>query len=38
MVTAKIERILKKIMRKLSHINWSEVIRESIGTRIEEEK
>ncbi|MCL4333864.1 MAG: hypothetical protein M1290_06990 [Candidatus Thermoplasmatota archaeon] len=37
-ISAKIEKDTKEKMRKFSHINWSEVIRESIKNRIEEEE
>lgn len=37
-VSAKIEKETKEKMKKLSYINWSEVIRETLKARIEEEE
>ncbi|MCL6002340.1 MAG: VapB-type antitoxin [Candidatus Thermoplasmatota archaeon] len=37
-ISTKIEKDTKEKMRKFSYINWSEVIRESIRARIEEEE
>ncbi|MEM2995376.1 MAG: hypothetical protein QXI91_05110 [Candidatus Bathyarchaeia archaeon] len=36
-LTVKVDEELKERMKKLRHINWSEVIRESIRKKIEEE-
>ncbi len=37
-VSAKIEKETKEKMKKLSYINWSEVIRETLKARIAEEE
>ena len=37
-ITIRVGRELKERMRRLSHINWSEVVREAIKRRIEEEE
>lgn len=37
-VSAKIEKETKEKMKKLSYINWSEVIRETLRAKIEEEE
>lgn len=37
-ISTKIEKETKDKMKKFSHINWSEVIRESLKARIEEEE
>lgn len=37
-ISAKIEKETKEKMKKLSYINWSEVIREMLNARIEEEE
>jgi hypothetical protein len=37
-ISTKIEKDTKEKMRKFSYINWSEVIRESIKSRIEDEE
>lgn len=37
-LTVKVDEELREHMRRLKHVNWSEVIRESIRRKIEEEK
>lgn len=37
-VSAKVEKETKEKMKKLSYINWSEVIRDTLKSRIEEEE
>ena len=37
-ISVRIDKELKKEMDKLSYINWSEVIRQAIEKKIEEEK
>jgi Arc/MetJ-type ribon-helix-helix transcriptional regulator len=36
-LTVKVDEELRERMKKLKHVNWSEVIRESIRRKIEEE-
>jgi Arc/MetJ-type ribon-helix-helix transcriptional regulator len=36
-LTVKVDEELRERMKKLKHVNWSEVIRESIRKKIEEE-
>ncbi len=36
-ITVRIDEDMKRMMDKLRHINWSEVIRNAISKRIEEE-
>lgn len=36
-LTVKVDEELRESMRRLRHVNWSEVIRESIRRKIEEE-
>lgn len=38
LITVRVEEELKKEMDKLKHINWSELIRQSIRQAIEKEK
>lgn len=36
-VTVRIDEELREAMKKLSYVNWSEVVREAIRRRVEEE-
>jgi Arc/MetJ-type ribon-helix-helix transcriptional regulator len=36
-LTVKVDEELRERMKRLKHVNWSEVIRESIRRKIEEE-
>ncbi|MEM2507114.1 MAG: hypothetical protein QXF61_08755 [Nitrososphaeria archaeon] len=36
-LTVKVDEELRERMKKLKHVNWSEIIRESIRKKIEEE-
>ncbi len=38
MISVRVPKELREKMKKFSHINWSEVIREAIRTRIEVEE
>jgi predicted DNA-binding protein len=37
-ITVRIDKALRERMKRLGHINWSEVVREAIRRRIEEEE
>lgn len=37
-VSAKVDKRLRDKMRKLGHVNWSEVIRRALSAKVEEEE
>lgn len=37
-VSVKVDKRLREKMKKLAHINWSEVIRNALASKIEEEE
>jgi hypothetical protein len=37
-VSFKVDKRLRDRMRKLAHINWSEVLREALATKVEQEE
>lgn len=38
MVTVRVDEEIRRKMKELKHVNWSEVIRDAIRSKIEEEK
>lgn len=37
-VSIKVDRRLREKMRKMAHVNWSEVIRSALASKVEEEE